>query len=117
MKKWLKLSWAAVLALSLLVVLTACGSSSASSKASANQLSDKTITVGVTAGPHELIMKQVAKLAKKDGLTIKLKQFTDYNSPNVALNDGDLGANSYQTLPFLKEQIKSKNFKSLIFLE
>ena len=111
MKKWLKLGFSAVVALSLVVILTACGTSQASSKSATDQLSDKTITVGVTAGPHELIMKQVAKLAQKDGLTIKLKQFTDYNSPNVALNDGDLGANSYQTLPFLKEQIKSKNFK------
>ncbi len=101
MKKWLKLGFSAVVALSLVVILTACGTSQASSKSATDQLSDKTITVGVTAGPHELIMKQVAKLAQKDGLTIKLKQFTDYNSPNVALNDGDLGANSYQTLPFL----------------
>ena len=78
MKKWLKLGFSAVVALSLVVILTACGTSQASSKSATDQLSDKTITVGVTAGPHELIMKQVAKLAQKDGLTINGDNFLPY---------------------------------------
>ncbi|RYL94339.1 MetQ/NlpA family ABC transporter substrate-binding protein [Sporolactobacillus sp. THM7-4] len=93
------------LILSLIFVLTACGSGSSKS------LSDKEITVGVTGGPHQQVMEQVAKLAKKDGLTIHLKVFNDYNQPNTALNEKELDANSYQTLPFLKNQIQNKNYK------
>ncbi|WP_018662042.1 MetQ/NlpA family ABC transporter substrate-binding protein [Heyndrickxia acidiproducens] len=89
----------------LLFALSACG------KSDSKALSTKEITVGVTGGPHQQIMEQVAKLAKKDGLTIKLKVFNDYNTPNTALDQGELDANSYQTLPFLKGQIKDKNYK------
>ncbi|GEB76987.1 MetQ/NlpA family ABC transporter substrate-binding protein [Sporolactobacillus inulinus] len=95
----------ALLALSLIFVLAACGSSSS------NGLSEKEITVGVTGGPHQEVMEQVAKLAKKDGLTIHLKVFNDYNQPNIALNDKNLDANSYQTMPFLKNQIENKGYK------
>ncbi|MCO7176353.1 MetQ/NlpA family ABC transporter substrate-binding protein [Sporolactobacillus kofuensis] len=94
-----------LLIFSLIFVLTACGNGSS------KELSDKEITVGVTGGPHQEVMEQVVKLAKKDGLTIHLKVFNDYNQPNIALNEKELDANSYQTLPFLKDQIKNKNYK------
>ncbi|MFT8871844.1 MAG: MetQ/NlpA family ABC transporter substrate-binding protein [Sporolactobacillus sp.] len=103
MKKTLKVL-SALAVLSLIFVLTACGSTSSG-------LSDHTVTIGVTGGPHEQIMEQVAKLAKKDGLTIHLKVFNDYNQPNTALNDKNLDANSYQTMPFLKNQIQNKGYK------
>ncbi|BAP86733.1 lipoprotein [Paucilactobacillus hokkaidonensis JCM 18461] len=94
-------------ALSVLVVggLAGCGNSSS------KELSDKTITIGVTGGPHEQITQQVKKLAKKDGLDVKIKVFSDYNTPNSSLSSGDLDANSYQTLPFLKQQERDKNYK------
>lgn len=95
----------AVLIFSLIFVLTACGSSSSGA------LSTKTITVGVTGGPHQQVMEEVAQLAKKDGLTVHLKVFNDYNTPNTALNDKELDANSYQTMPFLKNQIQNKGYK------
>lgn len=86
--------------------LAGCGS-----KKDSRELSEKEVTVGVTAGPHQQIMQEVARQAKKDGLTIKLKSFTDYNTPNSALSSNDLDANSYQTIPFLKDQIKNKGYK------
>lgn len=101
---------AAGLILGLAALVTACGTGE-NKATTAESLSTKTITVGVTTGPHELIMKQVAKLAKADGLTIKLTQFTDYNSPNTALNQGDLQANSYQTEAFLNTQNRTKGHK------
>ncbi|MCL1632693.1 MetQ/NlpA family ABC transporter substrate-binding protein [Sporolactobacillus sp. CPB3-1] len=85
--------------------LSACGNSTS------GELSTKGLTVGVTGGPHEQIMEQVAKLAKKDGLTIHIKVFNDYNQPNTALDDGDLDASSYETLPFLKAQVKDRGYK------
>lgn len=95
----------ALLACSLIFVLAACGNGSS------KELSEKEITVGVTGGPHQQVMEQVVKLAKKDGLNIKLKVFNDYNQPNIALNEKELDANSYQTLPFLKNQIENKDYK------
>ncbi|KHD85601.1 MetQ/NlpA family ABC transporter substrate-binding protein [Heyndrickxia ginsengihumi] len=103
MKKSFKFLSVAI-AIILLFALSACGKND-------KTLSTKEITVGVTGGPHEQIMREVAKLAKKDGLTIKLKVFNDYNTPNTALSEGSLDANSYQTLTFLNTQKKDKGYK------
>ncbi|MEQ4618990.1 MAG: MetQ/NlpA family ABC transporter substrate-binding protein [Corticimicrobacter sp.] len=59
------------------------------------------ITVGVTAGPHGQIFEEVKKEAIKQGLDIKVVEFSDYVQPNAALAAGDLDANSYQHQPYL----------------
>lgn len=99
-----------LLGVSLLVAATGLTLAACGNKSS-KQLSDKSITVGVTAGPHEQIMQQVKKIAAKHGLTIKLKSFTDYVTPNSALQSGDIQANSFQTDQFLKSAMKQKGYK------
>lgn len=89
------------------LVLTGCGGG----KDQSATLDEKEVTVGVTSGPHQEILEEVAKQAEEDGLTINIKAFDDYNTPNTALNDGDLGANSYQTIPFLDQQVKDKGYE------
>jgi len=84
------------------VLLGACGKDTKDeSKSDAKQLSDKKLVVGVTAGLHEEILEEVAKEAKKDGLEIEPKVFSDYVIPNTSLSEGDLDANSYQHKPFM----------------
>ncbi|WP_419962014.1 MetQ/NlpA family ABC transporter substrate-binding protein [Psychrobacillus sp. BM2] len=78
--------------------LVACGDGASSPGKAINE--DK-IVVGVTAGPHEQIVEEAAKVAAKDGLEVELKVFSDYILPNTALSEGDLDANSYQHEPFL----------------
>jgi D-methionine transport system substrate-binding protein len=70
----------------------------------------ETIKVGVTGGPHAEIFEQVAKLAAKDGLDIKIIEFDDYQLPNAALVNGDLDANSFQHQPFLDAQIADRGY-------
>ncbi|HLO78732.1 MAG TPA: MetQ/NlpA family ABC transporter substrate-binding protein, partial [Magnetospirillum sp.] len=70
----------------------------------------ETIKVGVTGGPHAAILEQVATLAAKDGLQIKVVEFDDYQLPNAALVQGDLDANSFQHQPFLDNQIKDRGY-------
>ena len=72
---------------------------------------DKEIKIGVTAGPHGQIMEQVKKIAEKDGLKIKVIEFSDYIQPNAALQSGELDANSYQHKPYLDAQIKDRGYK------
>lgn len=67
--------------------------------------------VGVTAGPHALIMQQVKEKAAKEDFDIQIIEFNDFILPNEALNEGELNANSYQHQPFLQEQINLKNYK------
>lgn len=78
---------------------------------SAPAFAEDQIKMGVTAGPHAEIMEQVKKLLEKDGVQMKVIEFTDYIQPNAALSAGDLDANSYQHQPYLDAQIKDRGYK------
>jgi D-methionine transport system substrate-binding protein len=73
--------------------------------------SQRPLRIGVTAGPHAQLMEQAAKIAARDGLEIRVIEFSDYIQPNAALAQGDLDANSYQHQPFLDQQIKDRGYK------
>ena len=72
---------------------------------------EKTLKVGVTAGPHAEIMDVVKKVAAKDGLKIEVVEFNDYIQPNVALNQGDIDINSFQHQPYLDNVIKDRKYE------
>lgn len=69
------------------------------------------LKVGVTAGPHAMIMEKVKEFAKAEGIDIQVVEFNDFILPNTALNDKELDINSYQHQPFLDEQVKSRGYK------
>jgi D-methionine transport system substrate-binding protein len=60
-----------------------------------------TLKLGVTAGPHEELAEVVKKILAKEGVDLKSVVFTDYVTPNLALAEGDLDANSFQHKPYL----------------
>ena len=71
-----------------------------------------TVKVGTIAGPETQLMQVAKKVAmKKYHLNVEIVTFNDYNTPNMALNDGSLDANAFQHLPFLKTQIKARSYK------
>jgi D-methionine transport system substrate-binding protein len=72
---------------------------------------DKVIKIGATGGPHAEILEQVKKIAEKDGLKLKVIEFSDYVQPNAALAAGDLDANSYQHQPYLDAQVKDRGYR------
>lgn len=63
---------------------------------------DKTITVGTTDDAKQawVAFEQEAKNA---GYDIDIKSFSDYNTPNQALDQGELDTNNFQHLKFLAE--------------
>ena len=70
------------------------------------------VVVGASPVPHAQILKYVKEnLAKKAGIEIEIKEYQDYNVPNSALKDGDIDANFFQHLPYLKEASSSKGYK------
>ncbi len=70
------------------------------------------VKIGVTAGPHAEIMDNVKKLAEKKGLKVEVVEFSDFVTPNVALHQGELFANSMQHAPYLKATLtKEPSFK------
>lgn len=101
-----------ILAAAILVAgLAGCGGSE-KKETTAVPAADKPIKIGVTAGPHAEIMDNVKKLAAKEGLQIEVVEFNDFVTPNVALNQGELFANSMQHAPYLAATLKKEpNFK------
>ncbi|WP_296653133.1 MetQ/NlpA family ABC transporter substrate-binding protein [Paraburkholderia sp.] len=72
---------------------------------------DQTIKVGTVAGPDAQVWNVVQKVAKREGLNVKVVEFNDYVQPNAALDAGDLDANSFQHQPYLDSQVKQRGYK------
>ena len=53
-------------------------------------------------------MDNVKKLAAKKGINIEVVEFNDFVSPNIALNQGDLYADSMQHAPYLAANLKKE---------
>jgi len=71
----------------------------------------KVIRVGTVGGPDAQVWAVVQKVAKREGLDVKVIEFNDYVQPNAALDAGDLDANSFQHQPYLDSQIKQRGYK------
>ncbi|MGY3742289.1 MetQ/NlpA family ABC transporter substrate-binding protein [Leuconostoc inhae] len=69
----------------------------------------ETLTVGIMAGDKRTDeqWKIIKSNAQKEGLTLKIKTFTDYTQPNAALSSGDIDANAFQHYIFLNDWNKS----------
>ncbi|GLW66677.1 lipoprotein [Actinomadura rubrobrunea] len=78
--------------------------------------SDDTLTVGATSVPHAEILKFVKdNLAAKNGLKLEIREFSNYEQLNPALNDGQLDANYFQHKPYLDES-NQKTGQKLTFV-
>jgi len=92
---------ATILCVSLLLTgVTGC------SKKEANNT--KKIVVGATPVPHAEILNYIKPKLKEKGIELEVKEFTDYVTPNTALNDKQIDANFFQHVPYLDEFNKEK---------
>ncbi|WP_313036153.1 MetQ/NlpA family ABC transporter substrate-binding protein [Acinetobacter sp.] len=60
-------------------------------------------------------LQVAANEAKQQGLNVKLVEFSDWNTPNITLNHGDIDANFFQHQPFLDNAKKETDFKIKAF--
>lgn len=60
------------------------------------------LKVGATAVPHAEILNHVKPALEKEGINLKVIEFSDYVKPNLALNDKELDANFFQHKPYLE---------------
>ncbi|ANO32284.1 DL-methionine transporter substrate-binding subunit [Vibrio breoganii] len=73
------------------------------------------IKVGVMAGAEAQVAEVAAKVAKeKYDLDVELVTFTDYVTPNAALDDGSVDVNAFQHKPYLDQQIADRSYKLAI---
>jgi len=71
----------------------------------------QTLRIGASPGPHAEILEQVKPILARQGITLKIIEFSDYVVPNQALDAGELEANSFQNQPYLDNQIKDRGYK------
>ncbi len=89
---------------------TAAGTSASTTAAATTAAAPVKVKVGVYGSKHELWDKIKENLAKEN-IIIELVEFTDYNTPNEALNAGDLDLNSFQHHIFFDDWNKKNNAK------
>ncbi|MER7924600.1 MetQ/NlpA family ABC transporter substrate-binding protein [Streptomyces sp. NPDC096057] len=101
MRNTAKITTAVAAAGALTFALSACGSGKDSSSASDYS---GPLVVAASPTPHAEILDYVKDhLAKKAGLDLEVKEFTDYVTPNTATEDGSVGANYFQNKPYLDD--------------
>ena len=102
-KKWLGIGLIVVVAIIALLIWN---------KQRQNHSSE--LVIGISPSfAHPL--QVAADEAKQQGLNVKLVEFSDWNTPNITLNHGDIDANFFQHQPFLDNVKKETDFKIKAF--
>ena len=113
----------AALAASLTLSLAACGSSAASSAPasseaassaaadsasvdstaaeSTNDLAGTKLVVAASPTPHAEILEVAKEILSEQGITLEIKEFSDYVQPNLVTENGEVDANYFQHTPYL----------------
>jgi len=97
------------LGLASTIALAGCGEQEAAA------VDNNKVTIGVMAGSEAQVAEIAAKVAKeKYGLEVTLVTFSDYITPNAALDEGSIDANAFQHKPYLDQQIADRGYKFAI---
>ncbi|MGG4105888.1 MULTISPECIES: MetQ/NlpA family ABC transporter substrate-binding protein [Paenibacillus] len=118
MKKWTL----ALISLTLVTVLAACGSKPADKAAEPGGTTgggtQETVTlkVGASPSPHAKILEHVKPALEKEGVNLEIVEFTDYVLPNTQVDSKEIDANFFQHKPYLDNEIKERklNLESVI---
>lgn len=89
-----------ILAIALVALLTVI--SVFAQAASESQSSSTKIVVGATPEPHAALLSLVVDDLAAQGITLEIKEFTDYVTPNDAVEYGEIDANYFQHIPYLE---------------
>ncbi len=68
------------------------------------------IKVGATPEPHAEILNLIKDDLKAEGINLEVIEFTDYVTPNDAVDSGDIDANYFQHLPYMESFNKEKGY-------
>ena len=94
--------------------LTACGGKSSTSSAgssSSSTGSTTTVKLGVVGSIYEDLWKPALESLKAEGIDLEIVQFSDYATPNNALNSGDIDLNAFQHQIYLDNEVEQQGYK------
>ena len=72
------------------------------------------LVIGISPSFAKPLQAAAAK-AEQQGIHVRLVKFSDWNTPNITLNHGDIDANFFQHQPFLDNAKKAADFKIKAF--
>lgn len=74
------------------------------------------LVVGTNPVPGGEILNFIKGKMEDRGVELEIKEFSDYVTPNLALEDGSLDANFFQHVPYLKVFSEQHNINDLVQL-
>ncbi|TCT14231.1 D-methionine transport system substrate-binding protein [Natranaerovirga pectinivora] len=95
-----------LLLVAMIVVLAGC---STNNTETSNQQVNKKLVVGATPVPHAEILEFVKPILEEQGIELVIREFTDYVTPNMALNEKQLDANFFQHVPYMNNFAENNN--------
>ena len=94
----------ALLGITLIVTLAACGSSEEESNGDSNGEDTTEIVVGATSVPHAEVLEEAKPLLEEKGIDLTIETYQEYGLPNEDLDNGTLDANYFQHIPYFESQ-------------
>ena len=92
--------------------LTACGGKSSTSSAGSSSAAESTtVKLGVVGSIYEDLWKPAQESLKAEGIDLEIVQFSDYATPNNALNSGDIDLNAFQHQIYLDNEVEQQGYK------
>ena len=71
----------------------------------------QTIRVGVTGSVYDELWAPAKAALAKEGIDLETVQFSDYVTPNNALNGGDIDLNAFQHRIYFESEVKGYGYK------
>ena len=68
------------------------------------------LTVAASPEPHKAILELVIADLAKENITLKITEFTDYVTPNDAVETGEQDANFFQHIPYMESFNKEHGY-------
>lgn len=69
-----------------------------------------TVKIGVVGSIYEDLWQPAQESLKEQGIDLQIVQFSDYVTPNNALNSGDIDLNAFQHIIYLNKELEQYNY-------
>ncbi len=107
MKKYLKFGAIAIST----ALLAACSSTTQSSSTGSANNSTTTVRLGIVSSIYEDFWRPAKEKLAEQGINLEYVSFSDYVTPNNALNNNEIDLNSFQHNIYLEDEIKNHDYK------
>ncbi|SEW32655.1 MetQ/NlpA family ABC transporter substrate-binding protein [[Clostridium] fimetarium] len=87
--------------------ITACGKSETSKATSSSTI----VKLGVVGSVYEELWTPAKALLAGEGIDLQIVQFSDYTTPNNALNSGEIDLNAFQHQIYLETEVKNYGYE------